>query len=141
MSDQPASRPALRGAVDLSAVSARTAPGGATPASSSTVPEGLVIEVTDATFQQVVNRSVQVPVVVVLHAGPTDAASTQLVATVTDVAVRLAAHALAPMSRPIRAARSRIGASRPSGNGMVRKRSSASQSALPAWLIAALVTA
>lgn len=89
MSDQPASRPALRGAVDLSAVSARTAPGGATPASSSTVPEGLVIEVTDATFQQVVNRSVQVPVVVVLHAGPTDAASTQLVATVTDVAVRL----------------------------------------------------
>ncbi len=38
-------------------------------------------------------------------------------------------------------ARSRIGASSPSGNGMVRKRSSASQSGLPAWLIAALVTA
>ena len=44
-------------------------------------------------------------------------------------------------NRPIARARARIGTSSPSGNGMVRKRSSASHSALPAWLMAALVTA
>ena len=44
-------------------------------------------------------------------------------------------------NRPMARARARIGASSPSGNGMVRKRSSASHNALPAWLIAAFVTA
>ena len=55
------------------------------------------------------------------------------------------AHALSPprvlWEPDPRGARSRIGASSPSGNGMVRKRSSASDNSLPACRIVALVTA
>jgi hypothetical protein len=58
-----------------------------------------------------------------------------------DVAGLRAAHGWSPSSKPIFRARSRIGASSPAGNGMVRNRSSASQSALPSWRIAAFVTA
>lgn len=61
--------PSLRGAVDLSGLVRRAntpppAPGSAPPPSTS----GLVVEATDATFQQVVELSARVPVVVELYA-------------------------------------------------------------------------
>jgi putative thioredoxin len=80
MTDQPSSTPALRGAVDLTAL---TGDAGASPANQATraagarsatavgVPgrSGLVVEGTDATFSAVVNASVTVPSVAVLWAG------------------------------------------------------------------------
>lgn len=60
--------PSLRGAVDLSGLvrRANTPPSAAGEAPPST--SGLVVEVTDATFQQVVELSTRVPVVVELYA-------------------------------------------------------------------------
>lgn len=61
--------PSLRGAVDLSGLVRRAntpppTPGSTTPASTS----GLVVEVNDASFQQVVELSSRVPVIVELYA-------------------------------------------------------------------------
>lgn len=63
----PTPGPALRGAVDLSSLVRRAnAPstGGAAPTSGS----GLIVEVSDQTFQQIVDLSARVPVVVELYA-------------------------------------------------------------------------
>jgi len=84
MSETP--QPAgTRGAVDLTSVSALTAPGAATsgsgmpagpvpgqrPPAPPRVPEGLVVEVTAATLQRALSRTVQVPGVLVLWSSAT----------------------------------------------------------------------
>ncbi|MFW5468885.1 tetratricopeptide repeat protein [Knoellia sp. CPCC 206435] len=76
MSSTPTPPAGIRGAIDLSALSAssRSAPeaASAAPASAagapdaSGLPEGLLVEVTDATFSEVMNRTLQVPAVLVI---------------------------------------------------------------------------
>ncbi len=85
MSIPPGQRPHLdaRGAIDLSSLgrTAAPAPGG------DTAPAGVVVDVTEATFGEVVQRSVEVPVVVVLWAawsGVSTALVTDLVALATE---------------------------------------------------------
>ena len=76
MSSTPTPPAGIRGAIDLSALSAR---GGTTPADApaaatgaagapdaSGLPEGLLVEVTDATFSDVMNRTLKVPAVLVI---------------------------------------------------------------------------
>ena len=92
MSDQPVSGEALRGAVDLSGLRAEGgAPGagaaGGAPGGNGDL-GGLVIEGTDGNFSQVVNRSVNVPSVVVLWS-PRLAESASFLSTVIDVAHQL----------------------------------------------------
>ncbi len=88
-----------RGAVDLSSVSAMTAPSGATsgsgmpagpvpgqrPTPPAPVPDGLVVEVTAANLQQALNRTVQVAGVLVLWSSA-HPQTRQLVDTVARVA-------------------------------------------------------
>ncbi|WP_151524796.1 co-chaperone YbbN [Serinicoccus kebangsaanensis] len=77
MTEQPFSSAALRGAVDLSSLSPRpgapssgagATPGGAQGQGSGAVPgrRGALVEVTDETFESVVNASLTTPVVLVL---------------------------------------------------------------------------
>lgn len=77
---QPASPLNLRGAVDLSALSA-PAPRPSVPGQGASVPgqgaEGVVVDITEATFNDVVQQSAQVPVIVDLWS-PSSAASAQL---------------------------------------------------------------
>ena len=86
MSDQPLTSGGLRGAVDLTALrnqspsggqpagpaggSAPAAPGAATGPSSAGIPgrSGVVVEGSDATFQEIANASVGVPMLLVLWA-------------------------------------------------------------------------
>ena len=101
MSETP--QPAgTRGAVDLTSVSALTAPGAATsgsgmpagpvpgqrPPAPPRVPEGLVVEVTAATLQQALSRTVQVPGVLVLWSSA-HPQTRELVDSVTRVAASL----------------------------------------------------
>ncbi len=74
MTDQPTA-PGGRGAVDLSAITAMTTPTAATtgagapaapPGPPRPLPEGLLVEASDATFQDAVTRSLSVPAVLVL---------------------------------------------------------------------------
>jgi putative thioredoxin len=77
MTQQPGSAPGprlnLRGAVDLSSLTQRSAPGqpagpaGAGTGSGGDVASGVVVDVTDATFGDTVQRSMTVPVVVDLR--------------------------------------------------------------------------
>ena len=98
MSETP--QPAgTHGAVDLSSVAAMTAPSSATsgsgmpagtvpgqkPAPAPRVPEGLVVEVTPATLQRDLSRTVQVPGVLVLWSSA-HPQTRELVDTVTRVA-------------------------------------------------------
>jgi putative thioredoxin len=98
MSETP--QPAgTRGAVDLSSVAAMTAPSSATsgsgmpagtvpgqkPVPAPRVPEGLVVEVTPATLQRDLSRTVQVPGVLVLWSSA-HPQTRELVDTVTRVA-------------------------------------------------------
>lgn len=78
---QPPSGLNLRGAVDLSALS-RPAP---QPGAAAEAPSGVVIDVTAETFQDVVQTSMTVPVVVDLYSARS-AASTQLSATLQQLA-------------------------------------------------------
>lgn len=78
---QPPSGLNLRGAVDLSALSRPPAPAGPVPAA----PDGVVIEVSAETFQDVVTTSMTVPVVVDLYSSRS-AASTELSATLQRLA-------------------------------------------------------
>ena len=68
MTSQPFNAAALRGAVDLSALSRPASPGGGSPSGSPGAGpgEGLVVEGTDSNFTSIVNASVTVPAVVVL---------------------------------------------------------------------------
>lgn len=76
MSSTPTPPAGIRGAIDLSALSAppratpSAATGGSPPATSdagaSGLPDGLLVEVTDATFSEVMNRTLQVPAVLVI---------------------------------------------------------------------------
>lgn len=75
MSQQPFSPSALRGAVDLSALSGAGTAGRSAPAGGRAAPSaaaggrgGAVLEATDATFNQVVSGTVSVPAVLVLWA-------------------------------------------------------------------------
>jgi len=101
MSETP--QPAgTHGAVDLTSVSAMTAPGAATsgsgmpagpvpgqpPPAPPRVPAGLVVEVTGATLQQALSRTVQVPGVLVLWSSA-HPQTRQLVDSVTRVAAGL----------------------------------------------------
>jgi putative thioredoxin len=101
MSETP--QPAgTRGAVDLSSVSAMTAPSAATsgqgmpagpvpgraPEPPPAVPEGLVVEVTAANLQQALSRSVQVPGLLVLWSSA-HPQTRELVDTVVRVAAGL----------------------------------------------------
>jgi putative thioredoxin len=101
MSETP--QPAgTRGAVDLTSVAAMTAPSAATsgggmpagavpgqaPPGSPRVPEGLVVEVTAATLQQALTRTVQVPGVLVLWSSQ-HPQTRELVDTVARVAATL----------------------------------------------------
>lgn len=66
-SPTPAS--SLRGAVDLSGLVRRAnAPASGAPGAAAAAASGLVVEATDATFQQVVELSARVPVIVELYA-------------------------------------------------------------------------
>ncbi len=91
MSDQPVSGEALRGAVDLSGLSGPRTRGGQQPAGASGTGggvDGLVVEGTDANFQQVVGQSANVPAVVVLWSGRL-VESADYLRTVVDVATDL----------------------------------------------------
>jgi putative thioredoxin len=76
MSSTPTPPAGIRGAIDLSALSAsarsgpESAPAASAPAAggpdASGLPEGLLVEVTDATFSEVMNRTLQVPAVLVI---------------------------------------------------------------------------
>lgn len=97
MTQEPIAGSAGRGAIDLSGLSSSGAPGAATPAGgapgarrtgSPGVPDGLVLEATDATFTSVVNGSLRVPVVVVLWS-PRLPQTADFVDLVTRVAVGL----------------------------------------------------
>jgi putative thioredoxin len=79
---QPPSGLNLRGAVDLSALSQPAPQGGG---GGSSAPTGVVVEITAQTFQEVVNTSMTVPVVVDLYSARS-AASTQLSATLQQLA-------------------------------------------------------
>lgn len=68
MSSTPFSASALRGAVDLSALKNRPAPGQAAPTGSTPAAAGGVVEVTDASFQQAVASTTSVAAVLVLYA-------------------------------------------------------------------------
>jgi len=83
MSTTPAPRPRLdvRGAIDLSSLGRPAAP----PPGGQPAPDGVVVDVTEATFGDVVQRSVEVPVVVVLWAAWSEA-STTLVADLVALA-------------------------------------------------------
>lgn len=89
MSQPTGPRPRLdvRGAVDLSSLGRPAAPppgGGAAPEGAP----GVVVDVTEATFPELVQRSVDVPVLVVLWASWSEV-STALTATLVDLAVEL----------------------------------------------------
>jgi putative thioredoxin len=79
---QPPTGLNLRGAVDLSALS-RPAPTAGAPAAGA--PDGVVIEVTAETFQELVTTSMTVPVVVDLYSARSGA-SVQLSATLQELA-------------------------------------------------------
>ncbi|KGN42591.1 tetratricopeptide repeat protein [Knoellia aerolata] len=76
MSSTPTPPAGIRGAIDLSALSAKPGPAASAPAptpgvaaggaDASPLPQGLLVEVTDATFSEVMNRTLQVPAVLVL---------------------------------------------------------------------------
>ncbi|CCH78807.1 putative thioredoxin [Nostocoides japonicum T1-X7] len=65
MTQEPIAGSAGRGAVDLSGLSA-SSPSGSVGGGRSAIPEGLVVEGTDATFTTVVNGTLRVPAVVVI---------------------------------------------------------------------------
>lgn len=98
MSEQPTSGGALRGAVDLSGLSGASGSAGAGAPAPTGAPagrtgadggmNGLVIEATDATFSQVVNRSVSVASIVVLWS-PRVPESAHFLQTVVEVARQL----------------------------------------------------
>ena len=91
-----------RGAVDLSSVAGLTAPSAATagsgmpagpvpgqpPAARPAVPGGLVVEVTASNLQEALNRTLQVPGVLVLW-GSAYSATRELLDTVVSVAASL----------------------------------------------------
>ncbi len=82
----------LRGAVDLSSLRNRAAQ----PATSSTAPAGevsYIVDIADATFQQILEISRGVPVVVDMWAGRSEA-STELSATLEKVVTELAGRLL-----------------------------------------------
>ncbi|EYR63778.1 thioredoxin [Actinotalea ferrariae CF5-4] len=88
----PRPRLDVRGAVDLSSLGRPPAPApggpaGAAPGSDG-VPAGVVVDVTEATFPDLVQRSVEVPVVLTLWAAG-DAASTAVTATLVQIAGEL----------------------------------------------------
>ena len=76
MSSTPTPPAGIRGAIDLSALTAaaRSGPAAAAPTpatagaapDSSALPDGLLVEVTDATFSEVMNRTLKVPAVLVI---------------------------------------------------------------------------
>ncbi|KGN34857.1 thioredoxin [Knoellia sinensis KCTC 19936] len=75
MSTTPTPPSGARGAIDLSALGAQPGPPAGAPAQPSAaagapstpgLPEGVLVEVTDATFSEVMNRTLQVPAVLVL---------------------------------------------------------------------------
>ncbi|WP_372593027.1 tetratricopeptide repeat protein [Actinotalea sp.] len=85
MSTTPGPRPSLdvRGAVDLSSLGRKATP----PPGGSAAPDGLVVDVTEQSFGEVVQRSVEVPVVVVLWAAWSEVSTTlvsELVALATE---------------------------------------------------------
>ena len=85
MSTPSAPRPRLdvRGAIDLSSLGRSDVP----PPGGKPAPDGLVVDVTEATFGDVVQRSVEVPVVVVLWASWSEVSTTlvtDLVALATE---------------------------------------------------------
>ncbi|WP_225753740.1 tetratricopeptide repeat protein [Actinotalea sp. Marseille-Q4924] len=89
----PRPRLDVRGAVDLSALGRPPAPApggpaGAAPAGDDGVAAGVVVDVTEATFPEVVQRSVEVPVLLSLWAAG-DAASTSVTATLVQIAGEL----------------------------------------------------
>lgn len=84
---QPPTGLNLRGAVDLSALSQPAQPAAA--AAASPAPDGVVIEVSAANFQELVTTSMTVPVVVDLYSNRS-AASTQLSATLQQLATTFA---------------------------------------------------
>ena len=100
MSSTPTPPAGIRGAIDLSALSARragTAPAAARPLpatrppvrpDASGLPEGLLVEVTDATFSEVMNRTLQVPAVLVIWSSA-HAQTVGLAERVAGVAARL----------------------------------------------------
>ncbi|HET8600851.1 MAG TPA: tetratricopeptide repeat protein [Segeticoccus sp.] len=71
MTDQPFSAAAARGAVDLSSLarSSGAAGAGAGAGSAGTGTSGVVVEGTDANFNNLVNKSMTVPMVIVLWSG------------------------------------------------------------------------
>ncbi len=82
---------ALRGAVDLSALSrpqqpAGAAPGGASPTGGAGSADGVLIQGTDDTFNSIVNGSTSVPAVLVLYTDQIPE-SAQFVQTMVDEAV------------------------------------------------------
>lgn len=91
MTQDPISGSAGRGAVDLSGLSSAqgtAATGGAAARGRRPVPEGLVVEATDATFTSVVNGTLRVPAVVVLWS-PRLPETSDFVDLVIDVAATL----------------------------------------------------
>lgn len=90
MSQQPFSTSALRGAIDLSALKRPAAPAGGLgagargPAAGARPGSGLVVEATDAGFEQVVQASLQVPAVIVLWS-PRDQVSADFVDVMSGV--------------------------------------------------------
>jgi putative thioredoxin len=91
----PASQVPLRGAVDLAALAAaakrREQAAAAGPSAAAGAPSGLVVEATEAGFQDLVDRSVDVPVVIDLQATWSEqstALSAVLVQLVTEYAGR-----------------------------------------------------
>ncbi|KGN39287.1 tetratricopeptide repeat protein [Knoellia subterranea] len=76
MSTTPTPPSGARGAIDLSALGGQPAPAGSSPSSPTAqpapsgsapgLPAGLLVDVTDATFSEVMNRTLQVPAVLVI---------------------------------------------------------------------------
>ena len=87
MSQLPFSTSALRGAIDLSALKRPATPGGAGGArgASPTASSGLVVEATDAGFEQVVSASLKVPAIIVLWS-PRDQVSMDFVDVMAGIA-------------------------------------------------------
>lgn len=91
MSQPTGARPSLplHGAVDLSALRRPATPPGAAAAPDAAGASGAVVDVTESTFAEVVERSTTVPVVVALWSA-SDPVSSGVVRVLADLAVELA---------------------------------------------------